>query len=236
MDANQIATIIENLINDKTDKIRNRRFQRGIVAAVNGIIRCDVYIEGNTVSTKNILCVDSYRPKVGDKVLVASLSDSGLNRVVLGGLSGDTALAAYPVGAIYMSVVVTNPGTLFGGTWEIWGTGRVLVGLDVSDADFNTPEKIGGVKSVTLTSAQSGLPSHNHTQNSHSHGIYTDVNNANANINASEVKLGPAIANSKTVASATATATNNAVTAQNASAPHTNLQPYITCYMWKRTA
>ena len=30
----------------------------------------------------------------------------------------------YPVGSIYMSVKSTNPGTLFGGTWTAWGTGR----------------------------------------------------------------------------------------------------------------
>ena len=33
----------------------------------------------------------------------------------------------YPVGSIYLSVSSTDPSTLFGGTWEAWGTGRVLL-------------------------------------------------------------------------------------------------------------
>lgn len=51
--------------------------------------------------------------------------------------------------------------------------GRVIVGLDSSDADFNTVGETGGAKTVTLTAAQSGLPSHSHgiTDVSHSHGI-----------------------------------------------------------------
>ena len=48
----------------------------------------------------------------------------------------------YPVGSIYMSVNNTNPGTLFGGTWEQWGSGRVPVGVDMEDEnnEFNGVE------------------------------------------------------------------------------------------------
>ena len=71
----------------------------------------------------------------------------------------------YPIGSIYTNATnSTNPGTLLGfGTWVSFGAGRVPVGIDSSDTDFDTAEETGGVKEVTLTAAQSGLPSHSHT-------------------------------------------------------------------------
>jgi len=60
----------------------------------------------------------------------------------------------YPVGVIYMSVNATSPATLFGGTWTAWGTGRVPVGVDTADTDFNTVEKVGGEKTHLLTAAE----------------------------------------------------------------------------------
>ena len=72
-------------------------------------------------------------------------------------------LDVYPVGAIYMSTSSTNPGSIFGGTWEAWGSGRVPIGVNASDTDFATVEKTGGAKSVNLA--------HSHTVNSHNHTI-----------------------------------------------------------------
>ena len=46
----------------------------------------------------------------------------------------------YPVGSIYMSVNNTNPTSLFGGTWVAWGSGRVPIGVNTSDSDFNAVE------------------------------------------------------------------------------------------------
>ena len=56
----------------------------------------------------------------------------------------------YPVGSIYMSVNDTNPATFLGGTWVRWGQGRVPVGVDASDTDFNAPGKTGGEKNHTI--------------------------------------------------------------------------------------
>ncbi|MCW1017099.1 DUF859 family phage minor structural protein [Streptococcus anginosus] len=50
----------------------------------------------------------------------------------------------YPVGSIYQSTAPTNPTTFMGGVWERFGNGRVLVGVDEADADFNAANKIGG--------------------------------------------------------------------------------------------
>ena len=44
----------------------------------------------------------------------------------------------WPIGSIYTSVSSTSPAVLFGGTWEEFGKGRTLVGVDTSDTSFNT--------------------------------------------------------------------------------------------------
>ena len=127
----------------------------------------------------------------------------------------------YPIGSVYTNATdSTNPGTLLGfGTWVSFGAGRVPVGIDSSgspDPDFDTAEETGGVKEVTLTAAQSGLPSHSHTQL----GGGFDGNVGIEAGNQRGVDLGQ-------------TGTTGGT---DASSAHTNLQPYIVVYMWKRTA
>ena len=129
----------------------------------------------------------------------------------------------YPVGSIYMSVNNTNPGNLFGGTWTAWGSGRVPVGVDTSDTNFNTVEKTGGASTVTLTTQQ--IPSHSHDQG----GDISAMGTPNQ-ITVSESTTGTSIANIN--AAELDMPTSNTGGGQ----AHTNIQPYITCYMWKRTA
>ena len=52
----------------------------------------------------------------------------------------------YPVGSIYFSVNNVNPGTLFGGVWERFANGRVLVGVDENQTEFSAVKKTGGSK------------------------------------------------------------------------------------------
>lgn len=82
----------------------------------------------------------------------------------------------YPIGSVFTSIVSTSPATLFGfGTWAAFGAGKMLIGLDSADVDFDTAEETGGAKTVTI--GQTNLPnistgagtSHNHTQNAHGH-------------------------------------------------------------------
>ena len=62
-----------------------------------------------------------------------------------------TAISELPIGAIHITIDPTNPATTLGyGTWSAFGTGRVLVGVDVGDADFDTVEETGGSKTATI--------------------------------------------------------------------------------------
>ena len=57
----------------------------------------------------------------------------------------------YQVGAIYITVDSENPAVTLGyGTWAAFGTGRVLVGVDVGDTDFDTVEETGGSKTAAI--------------------------------------------------------------------------------------
>ena len=131
---------------------------------------------------------------------------------------------AFPVGAVFIAVVSTNPATLLGyGTWAAFGAGRMLVGHNAGDADFDTAEETGGAKTVTLTAAQSGLPAHRHQL----------LRERSATTGAATTLIARTSDTSSTAD--TAVFTEN-VTAANAAEAHPNLPPYIVVYLWKRTA
>ena len=74
------------------------------------------------------------------------------------GGSGASVDQIYPVGSIYISASATvNPNEVFLGTsWERFGKGRTLVGVDEDDADFATVGLENGEKTHLLTAAESG--------------------------------------------------------------------------------
>ena len=111
----------------------------------------DIKIDG-TDSTKINLDVDDSN----DLVLNLTGGDKGLRLHVLETI--------YPVGSIYTNAgVATNPGTLLGfGTWSAFGTGRVIVGVDSSDTDFDTVQETGGSKTDSHSLSIAELPAHTH--------------------------------------------------------------------------
>ena len=146
--------------------------------------------------------------------------------------------AAWPVGSVFTSVVSTNPATLLGfGTWAAFAAGRVLVGIDAGQTEFDVVKETGGVKTVTLTAAQSGLPQHTHTQDAHSHNIahVRDATTGGATTNIAKTVDTSSTAGTST-STATATAVNQNAGPTAAAEAHTNLQPYIVVYFWERTA
>jgi len=161
-------------------------------------------------------------------------------------------LLSHPVESIYLTVsedenTAVKMENKYGGTWAAWGQGRVPVGVN-SSGTFNTVEKTGGAENHTLTTNE--MPSHNHTQASHTHSAHTGsfrydsyaaprtgVFSAGAD---GLKKAGTAIDNNSqdTVTNMNATHDNAqpAISTAGNGASHNNLQPYITCYMYKRTA
>lgn len=133
----------------------------------------------------------------------------------------------YPVGSIYMSANSTNPKNLFGGTWVAWGTGRVPIGVNASDSDFSYVEKTGGSKTINL--------SHKHleTVGADNGSMYLEGGS-----NGGRHGSGIAASISRMTWKGTV-GTGSARLNYTDSAGNTKqsvVQPYITCYMWKRTA
>lgn len=163
----------------------------------------------------------------------------------------------YPVGSIYMTVDEdSDPAAFLGGTWERWGQGCVPVGVsaNANDSDFGKVEQQGGERKHQLITSE--MPAHNHR------GTYTETQHHTINIPGSsdsfiEMPSGTDAVEVKYEQTQSASLVRNGsrpigqqldidytekVTAlygvplQGGNAAHNNLQPYITCYMWKRTA
>jgi len=139
----------------------------------------------------------------------------------------------YPVGSIYTNATVsTNPGTLLGfGTWSAFGAGRVMVGFDSGNALFDSAEETGG-------SADAIVVTHTHTATStvtdsgHVHSVTTNAGSGtNVGFGANSAVGSQNTASATTGITVATTNTNTGSSGTNA-----NYQPYITVYMWKRTA
>lgn len=155
----------------------------------------------------------------------------------------------YPVGSIRMTVDPTNATTFLGGTWELWGEGKVPVGIDSQDRALCDPEMTGGEKTVTLTTAN--MPAHTHALSSgtataaeaaaHTHqaasGTYKVGSGSGSNHKylTNGGSTDPATTGSGGGHTHTITLSGNTGSKGSGTA-HSNMQPYITCYFYKRTA
>lgn len=307
-------------VTDTPESKKNENNAYGTVSVQNEVIY--VNFDGSSLLTpaSSTVIVED-----GDRVLVLT---KGRSAVITGNLTspssgtpGGTSITIpqivntiYPVGAIYMSTNNVDPGVLFTNTtWVEWGAGRVPVGIDTNDSDFNTSEKTGGNKNLqqhshvqssntgnstafdtpAIGSFTSGVGtlhshtiSHTHNLNGHTHDMthhHSLLPNSGANLTrpASGSNFAVSASDRSYRASAVYTTVGNtdttgapsnnntgvsSATTTGGEAAHThsipnhvhsvsahshtlggntgdtgvgtsqNLQPYITCYMWKRTA
>ena len=188
-------------------------------------------VNGNTITTAMLQNGAVTGAKIGSQEVTASNIDWStiIDKI-------------YPVGSIYMSATLSTPAAVaaaLGGTWVDWGSGRVPVGVDTNDADFNTVEETGGAKTHRHDfkigmrfwfGAPIGDNFSNNDQGawSYAQSRFSKVYNQ--------------------VASAVNCPRNSALTASSSTETPdihesvgdtdtgSSLQPYITCYMYKRTA
>lgn len=145
--------------------------------------------------------------------------------------------AVYPVGSIYISMNLTTTSqveALFGGTWVKFAKGKTLIGVDSTDTDFNTSNKTGGEKTHQLTVNE--LPNiHGEVAirgyddsamwggTSTATGVFSFTSNwSSAYVFNNTSGLFPA---------------KSGITLDvGSNQAHNNLPPYVTVYMYRRTA
>jgi hypothetical protein len=133
----------------------------------------------------------------------------------------------YPVGSIYISAVSTNPATLFGiGTWTAIA-GKFLIGADGTYAAGST----GGAATHTLATAN--LPSHTHSLTSFTTLATVGASGGGASDNGGE-SLAQGAASGRFSHHTNVSAASVSNTGSGTAVDH--LPPYLSVYMWQRTA
>lgn len=139
----------------------------------------------------------------------------------------------YPVGSFYISAKSTNPATLFGGTWEQI-QGKFLLGRSSS----YPAGSIGGEATHKLTTDE--LPTH----------IHEVMEERNTSYVYPSSRINSATSSTGNYALILNNTTNGYVTEQREGIgriltgdyiqtrdqPHNNMPPYLSVYIWKRTA
>lgn len=136
----------------------------------------------------------------------------------------------YPVGAIYMSVDSTSPGTLFGGTWT-----QIKDTFLLSAGDTYTAGTTGGEATHTLTTSE--LPSHRHP-------TYNGDGWANFEIHRDGTGARTQVTTSSSSGKYTFTVTtstdiqwpNNVSGYAGGGGAHNNMPPYLAVYVWERVS
>lgn len=153
----------------------------------------------------------------------------------------------YRVGDLFLTTIATNPSSYLGGTWELFGPGRCLVCVNSSDPDFNTVKKTGGSK--YLQSHYHSIDLYTTSDGSHEHNLRYGSSSGDG-VTISYSGSGYRVLNIESWAWRDCGWDTNLYTSYGGNHQHKvsgitgsdgagssgNLQPYITCYIWIRTA
>lgn len=123
----------------------------------------------------------------------------------------------YPVGSLYFSATsLANPNAILGfGVWTAVA-GRVLVGLDATQTEFDTLLETGGAKTHTLSITE--IPSHTHGINTEAVGLRSPADYSRATYTTASVE----------------NEYNGVTLSAGSGGAHNNLQPYLVVSIWRR--
>jgi len=197
---------------------------------------------GVTTSTGSGANVLGTSPTIASPTLtgtpVAPTASAGTNTTQVATTAFVTSAlqAAYPVGSIYMNASnSTTPATLLGfGSWSALGAGQMLLGAGTNSGNTFTAGSSGGnyapqllshTHSATFTGT--ALPNHSHTIGGAGNGL-AEGSNGGAWYNGSS--------STSSVSAGTPSGSVSVANATSGDQTLGNLPPYLTVYMWQRTA
>lgn len=140
----------------------------------------------------------------------------------------------YPIGSVYISTESTNPGVLFGGTWQQTAKSRAIVGAGSNIANTRTTYGVYAAGTLNLQAGEligepwvtldiSEIPAHTHSSVKRNTG--TDDSNFSGHVaNACEANDTDTTKDTLTTGSAGG---GNA---------HNNIMPAEVYYIWKRVS
>lgn len=206
----------------------------------------DITAAGNT----EITAIGNKAAELDSKIDEADTAISKINALpgIIAGLR-DLLDLVHPVGSVYISLDATNPGTLFGGTWEII-PGRFLLGT--GNPGQNSDLTFGNIKYPNDWSAPPGttggedfnqlvegnLPAHTHPSfNGYDWGFPEMKNVANkSGIWPAPLNTGGHLVFGAESDGATYMAIQSTTGSRGGNVAHNNMPPYFSVYMWRRTA
>lgn len=145
------------------------------------------------------------------------------NELKIALIGGDDPLnSLHPVGSIFISTENTSPASMFGGEWEQIG-GRFLLGADSTYAAGST----GGEAEHKLTTTE--IAEHEHA------GLhYASPTGGPISLYTPDGSYPEAFSLTYTQRANGDAPTKIYTAKAGGSAPHNNMPPYLTVYMWKR--
>ena len=211
------------------------------VTTVKG--KCEIKDNSSIVYLDDEATIDSY-----DNAKLTELVNELIEK------QNNTLNEVYPIGSVYISMNDTNPSTLFGGTWEQIESGRMLQSTSTASGQLGGSQTAsftptGTVGDTTLTVNQ--MPSHKHIIYQDADGVgsrYAVVTNYGLK-GGSKIRILSDDAGLSDLHPGSGDNAKGLVNADYAGGnqPHTHtftgnsttintVSPYITVYMYKRTA
>ena len=247
-DADNIATkvVIKGTPGGGTPSTPANHYKLAEITVVNG----ETAIENSMITDKReqvvfdkryttITALDALTDGASDDLLaIVDVSDNNVGegamsvdgtdkKITLENLAHSLLDWTYPIGTIYETTssdldTTTKMNAHFGGTWEVYGSGRVLVAKS-TDAEFDTIGETGGAKTHTLTTSE--MPSHSHANPANSIGYI----NALASLNGTQVGNLPTPISGNVMGQAS-------IPSAGGGGSHNNLQPYIVVFRYRRVS